>query len=138
MQAVKREDLADDPRLANNSGRVKHETEIDDVLANWCSSLPAETVLNVLEEYRVPAGPIYNVEDMLSDPHFNQRGLFESVEINGKPLKLPAIMPKLEQTPGSTDWPGGNVGEYNQEVFEELLQLDGDELAELKEQGVIS
>lgn len=137
MQAAKREDLANDDRLSDNAGRVKHEKEIDEVLANWCASLPGDTILNVLEEYRVPAGPIYNVEDMMEDPHFNERGLFESVEIDGKPLKLPAIMPKLQETPGGTDWPGGEIGEFNQEVFEDLLQLAPEELAELKAQNVI-
>lgn len=137
MQAVNREDMADDPRLADNSGRVVHEAQIDAVLAEWCASLPAEQVLNVLAEYRVPAGPIYNVEDMMQDEHFNSRGLFEQVEIDGKPLKIPAIMPKLGDTPGATDWPGGDVGEYNQQIFEELLELDATQITELKDKGVV-
>ena len=137
MQAVKREDLANDPRLSDNKGRVQHESEIDAVLASWCLSLPAESVLNIMAEYRVPAGPIYNVEDMMEDPHFNERGLFENVEIDGKPLKVPAIMPKLAGTPGKTDWPGGDVGEFNREVFEDLLELNQDELMKLKSQKVI-
>lgn len=137
MQAAKREDMAGDPRLSDNAGRVLHEKEIDEVLKNWCESLPGETVLNVLAEYRVPAGPIYNVEDMMQDPHFNERGLFESVEIDGKPLKIPAIMPKLADTPGKTDWPGGDIGEYNQQIFEELLELSPEELESLRSQNVI-
>ena len=137
MQAAKRDDLSNDERLATNAGRVLHEAEIDQVLKQWCQTLTAEQVLNVLEEYRVPAGPIYNVEDMLADPHFNERGLFEQVEIDGKPLQIPAIMPKLSDTPGKTEWPGGEVGEYTSEVFSDLLDLSDTELAKLKQQGVI-
>lgn len=137
MQAVNREDLAVDARLSDNSGRVEHEAEIDEVLANWCASLPGEQVLNVLAEYRVPAGPIYNVEDMMQDEHFNERGLFEQVEIDGKLLQIPAIMPKLEGTPGRTDWPGGEAGEYNQQIFEELLELDPSHISELKAKGIV-
>lgn len=137
MQAANRPDLAQDKRLANNAGRVTHEAEIDLVLNEWCKTLPAEQILNVLEVHRVPAGPIYNVEDMMADPHFNERGLFEQVEIDGKPLKIPAIMPKLSDTPGKTEWPGGDVGEYNNRVFSELLGISDEKLETLKKQGVI-
>ena len=79
-----------------------------------------------------------HVEDMLADPHFNERGLFEEVEIDGKPLKIPAMMPRLAETPGRTDWPGGELGSHNDEVLQGLLALDDDELAILRENGVIS
>ncbi|BDX04971.1 CaiB/BaiF CoA transferase family protein [Planctobacterium marinum] len=137
MQAAKREDLAQDPRLSSNAGRVEHEAEIDEVLAKWCATLPADSILNVLAEYRVPAGPIYNVEDMMQDRHFNERGLFETVEIDGKPLKIPAILPKLQDSPGKTDWPGGKVGQHNHQVLTELLALDESELSELMQTGAL-
>ncbi len=137
MQAANREDLANDARLANNAGRVEHEAEIDAVLKQWCAGLSAENVLNVLAEYRVPAGPIYNARDMMEDPHFNARELFESVEIDGKPLKIPAILPKLTETPGKTDWPGDKVGSHNDQVLGELLGMNEDELQQLKAEGVI-
>lgn len=137
MQAANREDLANDARLANNAGRVEHEAEIDAVLKQWCAGLSAENVLNVLAEYRVPAGPIYNARDMMEDPHFNARELFESVEIDGKPLKIPAILPKLTETPGKTDWPGDKVGSHNDQVLGELLGMNDDELKQLKAEGVI-
>src|SRR5690606_35929787 len=95
MEVAGRPDMAVDPRMANNSGRVQHELEIDNALAAWCMSENANEILQRLEAARVPAGPIYNVRDMFADPHFNERGMFERVEINGKPLAIPAILPKL-------------------------------------------
>lgn len=50
------------------------------------------------------AGPIYSIEDMMSDDHYNARGLFEEVEVDGESLKIPAIMPKLQKTPGLCVW----------------------------------
>ena len=91
----------------------------------------------MLEEARVPVGPIYSVEDMLQDEHYQARGMFESVEINGEPLKIPAILPKMSGTPGRTDWPGGEIGSHNDEVLKGILQLEDDALAELKSEGVI-
>lgn len=136
MQAAGHPEMASDPRMANNAGRVQHEAEIDYALATWCLSKDSDEILSTLEQARVPAGPIYNVEDMFADPHFNARGMFESVEINGKPLKIPAILPKLSGTPGRTDWPGGEVGSHTQEVLEGILKLSSEEILLLKEQGV--
>ena len=64
--------------------------------------------------------------------------MFENVEINGQALKIPAILPKMSDTPGRTDWPGGDIGSHNDEVLRGILQLDEDELAELKSDGVIA
>lgn len=130
-------EMASDPRFADNAGRVKHEQEIDRALATWCLSKDSEDILQMLEQARVPGGPIYNVADMLNDPHFKERGLFEQVEIDGKPLKIPAVLPRLERTPGTTDWPGSAVGSHTDEVLQSLLQLTPDAIAQLKADGVI-
>lgn len=137
MRAANRPEMADDPRLADNSGRVKHEQEIDAALAAWCGSLPSAEVLSRLDEGRVPAGPIYNVSDMLEDPHFNARGLYEQVQINGEPLKIPAMLPRLCDTPGETLWPGPDVASHNDEVLGELLGLDEEQRQALRREGVI-
>ncbi len=138
MVAAGRPEMAEDPRLANNPGRVAHEAEIDAALAEWCAAHDAAELLEKLDMARVPAGPIYNVADMLADPHFNARGLFERVEIDGKPLKIPAIMPRLERTPGATRWPGAALGAANEEVLGGLLGLDAAMLDELRDAGVIA
>jgi len=129
--------MAEDPRLASNPGRVEHEAEIDKALSSWCGENDAGVVLQILEEARVPSGPIYNVEDMVNDEHFQQRGLFEQVEINGKPLKIPAILPKLKRTPGQTRWPGPELGSHNKEILGDLLGLDDDALETLRKEAVI-
>ena len=68
-----------------------------------------------------PSGPIYSVADMMVNPHFIARGLFEEVDVNGKALKIPAMVPKLSETPGRTDWAGPEVGAFNDEIYGELL-----------------
>jgi crotonobetainyl-CoA:carnitine CoA-transferase CaiB-like acyl-CoA transferase len=75
---------------------------------------------------------------MVNDAHFSARGLFENVEVNGKPLKIPAIMPKLDKTPGRTRWPGPQLGSHNQEVLGGLLGLSVAELKGLSQDGVIA
>jgi len=138
MTAAGYTQMASDPRLASNAGRVEHEAEIDAALAQWCERNDSQVLLDILDQARVPAGPIYNVKDMIEDRHFNARGMFETVEIDGKPLKIPAIMPKLTRTPGSTRWPGGELGSHNNEVLMDMLGLSGLEMEALKREGVIN
>lgn len=137
METVGQPDMAQDSRLSDNAGRVKHEQEIDEAISLWCQGHASEEILQALEESRVPAGPIYNAEDMLADPHFNERRLFEQVEINGKPLKIPAMIPRLSDTPGNTNWPGLEVGSHNAEILGEVLGLDEASRQQLKEDGII-
>ncbi len=137
MRAAGFPHMAEDPRLASNPGRVEHEGEIDSALSSWCDANKLQDILTILEDARVPAGPIYSVEDMFRDRHFIDRGLFEQVEINGKPLKIPAILPKLTRTPGRTKWPGPELGDHNQEVLGDLLGLSDSEIKSLSEEGVI-
>jgi len=132
-----RPDMAEDSRLAHNAGRVAHEQEIDDAIAEWTEALDSTTVLSQLDEARVPSGPIYSVADMMVNPHFIARGLFEEVDVNGKPLKIPAMVPKLSETPGRTDWPGPEVGAFNAEVYGELLGLSAEEIAALEKRGIV-
>jgi crotonobetainyl-CoA:carnitine CoA-transferase CaiB-like acyl-CoA transferase len=136
MVEAGREDMAHDPELANNQGRVVHQEAIDSALADWCAANPSTQIIERLEAARVPVGPIYNVEDMMTDPHYNARGMFESVDVNGKALKIPAISPKLSETPGRTDWPGAQIGAHNAEILGELLGLNTAELEQLRNQGI--
>ncbi len=137
MEAAGRPDMADDPALKDNAGRLEHQESVDGAIADWTRSLDAATILDRLEQARVPAGLIYSVEDMVADPHFQARGLFEEVEAGGGPLKLPAIIPKLSATPGGTEWAGPSVGEHTREVLTAELGLREDELDALVEQGAI-
>ncbi|MEP1894960.1 MAG: CaiB/BaiF CoA-transferase family protein [Alloalcanivorax venustensis] len=136
MVTAERPDLAEDPRLAKNPGRVENEAEIDGAIEAWCATLPSPDVLAKLEANRVPCGPIYSAADMMADPHFQARGLFQQVEINGAPLKIPAILPRLGGTPGGTRWPGGDAGCDTESVARGELGLSEEEFQRLKAEGV--
>ena len=137
MQALGRADMAEDAKYTTNAHRVTYEQEIDQVLASWCSSLPLDEAMSILESSRVPCGPVYSAVEMMDDEHFKYRGLFEQVEINGEPLKLPAMMPKLAGTPGGTDWPGPEVASHTDEILAGI-GLDRATITALKSSGVVA
>ncbi|MCC6164466.1 MAG: CoA transferase [Acidobacteria bacterium] len=138
MRAVDRPDLADDPRLATNDGRVPHATLIDEAIAAWTSLRPYEEAFAILDAADVPCGPIYSVADQVKDPHFRERGAIEHVTLaNGERVAIPAIAPQLSRTPGRTTWPGPAIGAHNDEVYGDILGLDASAIDDLRARGVI-
>lgn len=138
MTAIGRDDLANDPRLAGNPGRVTHQKLIDGAIAAWADKLTSAEVIQTMEEADVPVGAIFSIADAFEDPHYQARGMFEQVAIpnQDQPLAIPAILPKLTGTPGSTEWPGGEVGSHTDELLQ-ALGLDAGRIAYLKEHGIV-
>jgi crotonobetainyl-CoA:carnitine CoA-transferase CaiB-like acyl-CoA transferase len=137
MRAIERPEMAADARFATNAKRVENEKEIDAAISAWTGARDSAAALATLREAGVPNGPIYNVADIMADPHFKARGMFESVQVNGKPLQIPAIPPLLGATPGRTDTPGPALGAHTDEVLESLLGLKAEARAELRAAGAI-
>ena len=137
MQTIGRADLAADPELELNPGRVRRQAELDEAITLWTQSQPAAVVVERLVAAAVPASTIYTVADMFADPHYQARGLFESVEAAGRALVLPAMLPRLAESPGATDWAGPELGAHNVEVYCAELGLTADELGQLRGRGII-
>jgi len=138
MTAIGREDLAKDPRLASNPGRVTHQKLIDGAIAAWADQLTSIQVIQAMEDADVPVGAIFSIADAFEDPHYQARGMFEQVQVPNRDdtLAIPAILPKLMGTPGSTEWPGGEVGSHTDDLLT-AMGLAADRIAALKERGIV-
>lgn len=121
MRVIARADLACDPELDSNAGRDRRAEELYRVIGAWVADHPAEHVLKVLGEAQVPASPIYSVEDMFRDPQYLARAMLETAHLpDGREFKMPGIVPKLSETPGSTEWLGPQLGEHTEAVLSSL------------------
>ncbi len=136
-QVMGQPEMGVDPRFADNNKRVEHQDEIDGTIATWVGALSAASALELLDDAGVAAGPIYSVADIFRDPQYKARGLLQEVTVNGEPLTIPAIVPRLSDTPGRTDWPGPSIGAHNKEIFSTVLGLSDDEQSQLADNGVI-
>lgn len=135
MRAIDRSDLADDPTLADNAGRDARRDELYGVIDRWAASLPLSEVEAILVRAEVPASRIYSAEDMFADPQFLAREMFLSAQLpDGKPFRMPGIVPKLSDTPGGVEWTGPQLGEHNAEVLGEL-GYSAEDIATLKASG---
>jgi formyl-CoA transferase len=137
MLAIGRADLADDPALARNDGRVPRVAEIDSPLQDWCGARGIDEALAVLTAADVPVSRIYSVADMFRDEQFAARGMIERAPLpGGGTLAVPAVSPKLSATPGGTRWLGPRLGEHTDEVLS-ALGLSEAQLQRLRATGAI-
>ena len=126
MQAIGRADLAADPQLADNTGRVARVAEIDGAIGEWTAPRTVAEVLQALDAAAVPAGRIYTVADIAADPHYRARGMIETVHLpDGSPLEVPGIVPKLGRTPGAIRRPAPALGADTADVLAELAARRG-------------
>ncbi|MBI5718282.1 MAG: CoA transferase [Burkholderiales bacterium] len=118
MGAIGRADLASDPDLARNDGRVAHVAEIDAAIGAWTAARPIDEVIRGLEAAAVPVGRIYTVADIARDPQYLARGMIvQTADADGRPLKVPGIVPKLSATPGRLRLPAPRLGQHNASVL---------------------
>lgn len=137
MTTIGRADLAEAPEFAHNDGRAAKSGLLDAAITHWTSSLPIEQVLSALEAAEVPAGRIYSVADIVSDPHYQARDMLLNAELpGGVSVKMPGIVPKLSETPGGVNWQGPSLGQHTDEILGSL-GLAGADIQRLKTSGVV-
>ncbi|RYF19086.1 MAG: CoA transferase [Comamonadaceae bacterium] len=137
MATIARDDLGNDPALADNAGRVKRVAEIDAAIGAWTKTRTVDEVLRALDAAAVPAGRIYTVADIAADPHYAARGMLHEVRLaDGEALTVPGIVPKLSRTPGAHQRNAPRLGQDTDAVMREL-GISEEQVAALKSRGVI-
>ncbi len=137
MKAMGRDDLAEDPTLADNAGRDARRDEIYALIDAWVAQHDEAAVLATLAAAEVPASRIYSVADMFADPQFLAREMLQTVRLpDGRDCRMPGVVPKLSTTPGGTEWIGPALGEHTDAVLRRL-GYDEARIAALRQAGAI-
>ncbi|EYS85275.1 CoA-transferase [Cupriavidus sp. SK-4] len=121
MDMIERPDLRDDPALAHNDGRVSQVAMLDAAIGEWAAQRSLDAALDALNGARIPAGKIYDIADIASDPHYRARDMILDAQLpDGTPVQLPGIVPKLSATPGALPTPAPALGQHTDAVLEGL------------------
>jgi formyl-CoA transferase len=137
MHTMGRDDLGLDVGLTDNAGRVKRVEEIDAAIGVWTATLSVAQVLELLDAASVPAGRIYTVADIATDPHYQAREMIlQTVMADGSALALPGIVPKLSRTPGSHRRNAPEIGQDTDAVLQDI-GLNPAQIQALKDKGIV-
>ncbi|GAA0427248.1 CaiB/BaiF CoA transferase family protein [Massilia aurea] len=138
MAVIGRDDLAHDPALADNAGRVVRVAEIDAAISVWTATRPITEVLDLLGGARVPAGKVYTAKDIAEDPHYRARDMILAQSTrDGYDLEVPGVVPKLLGTPGTVRTSAPGLGDDTDGVLREL-GLSEPDIAALRDKGVVA
>jgi formyl-CoA transferase len=137
MHTMGRDDLGLDVGLTDNAGRVKRVEEIDAAIGVWTATLSVAQVLELLDAASVPAGRIYTVAEIATDPHYQAREMIlQTVMADGSALALPGIVPKLSRTPGSHRRNAPEIGQDTDAVLQDI-GLNPAQIQALKDKGIV-
>lgn len=137
MEVVGRSDLAQDPELATNEGRVARVEELDAAIGAWSKQHTEAEVIDLMTRSAIPAGKIYTIEDIVADPQYQARDMILDAELpDGTATKVPGIVPKLSETPGRIYRNAPALGQDTVEVLQSF-GIDSDRIARWGEKGLI-
>lgn len=118
-------------------------------IESWCSQHTLPEVVEAMKAARVPSGPILSMQDILTEPQFVQRGMIQAAPVMGgagaggcplpapRSFTVPAMLPVLSRTPGSTRWAGPELGQHTDRILKAELGLDDATLQRLRGSGAI-
>jgi len=137
FRLIGREDMIDDPRYKDNSSRVKHRDEVDDIVGGWVARQTQAEALKAFADAAVTAAPVYDIAGLIKDPHVKGRGIFEELPDDEMGwVQMHAPVPRLSATPAGYRRPAPRIGEHTWEVLQEL-SFDASRIAALRDAGVI-
>ena len=130
--------LIDDPRFIDNASRVANRDELNVVLQGWIGDKTLDQVMNTLIPAGGVVGPVYDVAEIVADPHYQARdNILEIEDPDLGSTKMVGVVPKFSSTPGMVTHGGPSLGEHNAEVYSTWLGIDEGRLNELSSKGII-
>jgi crotonobetainyl-CoA:carnitine CoA-transferase CaiB-like acyl-CoA transferase len=130
---VSREDLIADPRCRDDISRADNYSVISDAMTEWCSRRTRDQAISELEKARIPCGPVYSLDEVLSDPQAAEMALLERVEYPGAqaPIPLSATPLRISDTDKTVRRRAPRLGEHTEEVLREL-DFTAEQVAEFR------
>jgi CoA:oxalate CoA-transferase len=137
-RAVHRPDWAEDPEYRTKRQRWEKKYILQEEIEKITAQYTVKEVGEMMDQERVANSPIFNIKQVIEDPHLKDRGYFVDIDhpVIGK-AKIPGIPFKMSETPGSVERPSPLVGEHNELILGKYLGMNREEIEKLKGEGAI-
>ncbi|MGY6269762.1 CaiB/BaiF CoA transferase family protein [Achromobacter denitrificans] len=136
--AIGRTDLLEDPLFCTNTARIRNRGEIEAIMENWFGARGLGEASEILMRHEVSFSPIYDIADIVADPHFIERQVL--VQVQDEELgavRMQNVVPRFSETPGRIWRTGPGIGQHNEEVYGRELGLSPAQQAALRERNII-
>lgn len=138
VEAMGKPELITDPRFMDNKLRCDNDKALDDIISEWFSTKTMNEVMGIFEVAEVVAGPVLDIRDIFSDPHYIARkNIVDVPDIDFGSVKMQGVVPHFSDTPGEVRHSGGELGQDNEEIFLNLLGITRRQYGDLRERGII-
>lgn len=137
FRTIGREDMIDDARYRTNADRVARRDEVNDIVAEWVLARDRDEVLGVFEAAGITASAVYDIDDIIDDPHILARGVI--VNLPDQELGEAAhhnVIPRLSETPGGFRISAPSLGQHTDQYLSQA-GFSKDELEALRQQNCI-
>ena len=138
-KAMDKEEWIEDPRFVDHKARGENQELLDGLIGEWTATMSSADLTKHMDEHGVVVGPVNTMAEVVADPHFKARNMIrrEKDEYFGE-IAVPGVVPILSETEGDIGWLGSpEPGSHNEEVYNGMLGISVDELAELRKDGII-
>ena len=137
-RAMERTDLLKDKKFNSALNKFQNQDDLYEIIGDWVKNYTAVEIMQLLEKVEVPCEKVNNIADLAKDPHMRQRdAIVEYDDYEFGKILVPGIAPKLKNFPGQIRFLGAKLGEFNQEIYQELLGFTLEEIKDLEEKEVI-
>lgn len=136
-KALKADDLASNENYKTGAGRLAHRDEVNGALEAIFTTQPSEHWVGLLNEFGIPCGPIYKVDEVFADPQVQHLGIAQKIDhptlgpkaVVGQPIHM-------SRTPWRMRSPTPELGEHTDEILSEV-GYGAEEIQQLRSDGVV-
>jgi len=139
VKALGMPELAKDPRFVSARQRARNSADLEAIIKNWFAGFETrEDAIAVLEKERVPCAPVLTLNEAMRHPHLNERKTVRWIEdpILGK-VAIPGLPVKFSAWPDRTKIRSARLGEDNEKIFREVLEMEDEQIGKLYADGVL-
>lgn len=133
-----REDLLAEPWMKTGRGRVEHNDLLDEIVGGWIKARTRDEVMEIAAAADVTFAPIYEVAEMMEDPHVKARESVTTVQDPELgPMRMPNVLFRMSETQGSIRWTGPKLGNATKDILVDELGVDPARIEALREKGAL-